>query len=116
MIERTHRTIEESLSKYIRQYQNDWTRFLPLAMMAYRSSIYIVAKYSPTYVILGFSLSLPIDCIYSTPQTAIYATPSDSVFTMKQKLQGTRHLMREYMDVEQERQRTYYDRSNYGPS
>ena len=36
-----------------------------------------------------FPLSLPIDCIYSTPQTA---TPSDYVFTMKQKLQETHQL------------------------
>ena len=64
----------------------------------------------------GFSLSLPIDCIYSTPQTAIYAPPSDYVFTMKNKLQETHQLMRENMDVEQERQKTYYDRSRYGPS
>ena len=35
---------------------------------------------------------------------------------MKQKLQETHQLMREYNDVEQERQKSYYDRSKYGPS
>ena len=35
---------------------------------------------------------------------------------MKQKLQETHQLMREYMDVEQERQKSYYDRSKYGLS
>ena len=65
---------------------------------------------------MGFPLSLPIDCIYSTPQTTIYATPSDYVFPMKQKLQETHQLMREYMDVKQERQKSYYDRSKYGLS
>ena len=35
---------------------------------------------------------------------------------MKQKLQETHQLMRGYMDVEQERQKTYYDRSKYGPN
>ena len=84
--------------------------------MAYQSSIHSVTKYSPAYVLLGFLLSIPIDCIYSTPQTALYATPSDYAFTMKQKLQETHQLMREYMDVEQERQKTYYDRSKYGPN
>ena len=64
-------------------------------------------------MLLGFLLSLPIDCIYSTPQTAIYATTSDYVFTMKQKLQETHQLMREYVDVEQERQKTYYHCSKY---
>ena len=35
---------------------------------------------------------------------------------MKQKLQETHQLMRESMHVEQERQKTYYDRSKYGPN
>ena len=68
------------------------------------------------FVVLGFSQSLPIDCIYSTPQTTIYATPSDYVFTIKPKLQETHQLMREYLDVEQERQKSYYDCSKYGQS
>ena len=67
-------------------------------------------------MVLGFPLSLPIDCIYSTPQPAIYATPSDYVLAMKQKLLETHPLMREYMDFKQERQKTYYDRSKYGPN
>ena len=116
MIERTNRTIEECLSKYIGQYQHEWTKFLPLAMMAHRSSNDSVTKYSPAYVVLCFPLSLPIDCIYSTPQTAIYATPNDYLFTKKQKLQETNQLMREYMDVEKELQKTYYDRSKYRPN
>ena len=35
---------------------------------------------------------------------------------MREKLQETHQMMREYMDVEQERQKSYYDRSKYGPS
>ena len=116
MIGRTNRTKEECLSKYIGQYQHEWSNSLPLAMMAYRSSIHSVTRYSPAFVLLGFPLSLPIDCIYSRPQTTIYATPSDYVFTMKQKLQETHQLKREYKDVEQERQKSYYDRSKCGPS
>ena len=37
-------------------------------------------------------------------------------FTMKQKLQETHQLMQEYMDVEHERQKTFYDGSKYGPN
>ena len=67
-------------------------------------------------MVLGFPLSPPIDSIYSTPQTAIYTTSSDHVFTKKQKLQETHQLIREYMDVKQDCQKTYYDRSKYGQS
>ena len=116
MTERTNRTKEECLSNYIGQYQNQCTNFLPLAMMAHRSSINNVTKYSPAYVVLDFPLSLTIDCIYITPQTAIYAAPSDYVFTMKQKLQEPHQLMRKHMDVEQEHQKIYFDRSRYVPS
>ena len=77
MIERTNRTIEECLSNYVSQYQHELAKFLPFAMMAYRSSNHSVTKYSPAYVVLVSLLSLPVDCIYSTPQTAINAKPSD---------------------------------------
>ena len=86
---KNYRKCSHNETETIGQYQQQWTKFLHLAMMAYRSSIHSVTKYSPAYVVLGFPLSLPVDCIYSTPQTAIYATPSDYVFTMKQKLQET---------------------------
>ena len=35
---------------------------------------------------------------------------------MKQKLKETHQLMREYMEVEQQRHKTYYDRSKYRPN
>ena len=102
--------------KYIGQYQHEWTKFLPLPIMAYRSSNHCVTKYSPAYMVLGFSLSLPIDNIHNTRQTAIFATPSDYVFKMKQELQETHQLMGEDIDVKQKRQKNYYDFSRHGPS
>ena len=61
------------------------------------------------YVVLGFPLSLPIDCIYVRPQTAIYATPSDYGFTLKKR--ETRQSVQEFIDDKEECQKTYYDRS-----
>ena len=64
MIERTNRTIEESLAKYVGEHHNTWSDYLPLVMMAYRSSIHSVTKYSPFYLLFGRSCALPIDyCI-----------------------------------------------------
>ena len=34
MIERTNRTIEESLAKYLGEHHNTWSNYLPLVMMA----------------------------------------------------------------------------------
>ena len=74
MTERKNWTIEECLSEYIGQYQNELTKILPLAMMAYRSSMHSVTKYSPVYVVLGFPMSLSVDCIYSTTHRIICNT------------------------------------------
>ena len=109
------RTIEESLAKYVGEHHNTWSDYLPLVMMAYRSSIHSVTKYSPFYLLFGRSCALPIDCMYQTIQTKIYPILSDYVGCLKDELQTCHELVRESMDVEQERQKTYYDSSTFGP-
>ena len=52
MIDCTNSTIEESLAKYVGEHHNTWNDYLPLVMMAYRSSIHAVTKYSPFYSFL----------------------------------------------------------------
>ena len=105
MIEHTNRTIEESLAKYVGEHHNTWSDYLPLVLMAYRSSIHSVTKYSPFYLIFGRSCALPIDCLYQTIQTKMYLTLSDYVGCLKDELQTCHELVRESMDVEQERQK-----------
>ena len=53
--------------------------------------------------------------MYQTIQTKIYPTLSDYVGCLKDELQACHELVRESMDVEQEGQKTYYDRSTFGP-
>ena len=64
MIERTHRKIEEALSKYVGANHVDWARCLQTVMLAYRSSIHAMTKHSPYYSIFDRPCSLPIDCRY----------------------------------------------------
>ena len=115
MIERTNRTIEEILAKHVGENHKTWSDYLPLVMMAYRSSIHSVTKYSPFYFLFGQSCALPTDCMYQTIQTKIYPTLSDYVDCLKDELQKCHELVRESMDVEQEGQKTYYDCSTFGP-
>ena len=53
--------------------------------------------------------------MYQTIQTKIYPTLSDYVGCLKDDVQKCHEQVRESMDVEQERQITYYDRSTFGP-
>ena len=47
MIDRTNCTIEQSLAKYVGEHHNTWSDYLPLVIMANRSSIHSVTKYGP---------------------------------------------------------------------
>ena len=53
--------------------------------------------------------------MYQTIQTKTYPTLSDYIGCLKAELQTCLELVRESMDVEPERQKTYYDRSTFGP-
>ena len=106
MIERTNLKIKESLARNVSENHNTWSDYLPLVMMAYRSSLHSVTNYSPFFLLFGRSCALPIDCMYQTKQTKIYPTMSDYVGCLKNELQTCHELVRESMDAEQKRQKT----------
>ena len=93
IIERTNRTIEDCLAKYVGEHQYEWSNHLQLVMMAYRSSIHAVTKYSPFYLIYGHSMAVPIDCMYETRESRVFPTPSDYVFNLKRELQKSHQLV-----------------------
>ena len=91
--------------KNVVEHQNSLSDYLPLVMMAYRSSIHSISNYSRFYFLFGRSCALPVDCMYQTIQTKIYPTLSDYIARWKDKLQTCHELVRESMDVEQKRRK-----------
>ena len=63
MIERLNRTMEDLLAKTVSDNQKDWDECLPFVMMAYRSSTHESTGFSPTELMMGREVSLPIDLI-----------------------------------------------------
>ena len=116
MIERTNKTIEESLAKYVGEHHNTWSKYLQLIMTAYRSSVHTVTKYSPYYLLFGALCALPIDCMYETLQTQVFATQSDYVGNLKK---GATIMPRtftiEFGSGTRKTKKTYYDRKQFGP-
>ena len=60
MVERTCRSIQAMLSSYVSQNQKDWDVYLPLLVLAYNSSLHDTTKCTPSKVMLGRELRLPI--------------------------------------------------------
>ncbi|CAG2235912.1 unnamed protein product [Mytilus edulis] len=78
LVERYNRTLENTISKYISKNQRDWDEQLPWALMAYNSSEHETTKFSPSMLMLGRELQLPVDLIYGPhPQEIEY--PDETV-------------------------------------
>jgi hypothetical protein len=61
LVERGHSPLVNALSKYARDRQNDWVRYLPLAMWADRVTIRQSTGYSAFRLLYGQDCLLPVD-------------------------------------------------------
>ena len=68
MIERFNRTLEDLLAKTVSDNQKDWDECLPFVMMAYRSSTHESTGFSPTELMTGREVILPIDLLLGHPE------------------------------------------------
>ena len=67
MVGRANRSIQNMISSYISDTQNDWDEHIPLLMLAYRSSVHETTSLSPATMMFGRELTLPIDMTLGRP-------------------------------------------------
>ena len=115
IIERTNRTLEDGLAKFVAKNQADWSKQLKYVLMAYRSSVHATTNYSPFYLVFGAAMRLPIDYMFPTETTKAFPTPSDYTLNLRSQMQKAYETVRHTMSREQERQRTYYGKKACGP-
>ena len=68
MIERANRTILNMLSAFVSEHQRDWDEYIPLVMMAYRSSVHESTGTSASKMTFGHEIRLPIDLVFGQPE------------------------------------------------
>jgi hypothetical protein len=61
LVERFNRTLCEMLAKYSNEHQDDWDKFLPSALFAYRTIRQNTTRYEPFYLTYGREAVLPIE-------------------------------------------------------
>ncbi len=66
MMEIFNKTLLQYLSKVAAEHQEDWDPYIPLFMLAYRSSIHESTNHTPAMVISGHELRLPCDLEFGT--------------------------------------------------
>ena len=68
MVERSMKTIKEMLTAFVDKNQKNWDQYLPLLMMAYRSSVHESTGVSPSSMMLGREITLPVDLVLGVPE------------------------------------------------
>jgi hypothetical protein len=110
MVERMNRTILSMLSKYCQANQYNWDRFLPLVMMAYRSSNQSSTKVSPNKMVFGREIVLPINAVIGRPSVTDQQVSSEEyVQILKQKLEEAHEVARVNIGNVSQYQKRHYD-------
>ena len=109
MVERFNRTLCSMLSTLVDDNQRNWDTLLPFVMMAYRSSAHETVGMSPNVLMLGREVSTPLDIQFEMPHFMKTETVNDWVWQLKENLETSHTLVREFTGMNMHRQKKYHD-------
>ena len=73
MVERFNQTLENGLSLFVNDYQTDWDKHIPLLLMAYRTAEHGITKVTPSRMMFGREIKLPVDLWAGRPEDSYVA-------------------------------------------
>lgn len=113
-VERQHQTILNYLAKYISQNQKDWDRWIPMFLLAYRSSKHETTGMTPAELYFARDLRLPVDLLRGNLPRSEEGEASSSIenfaSTLREKLDEIHSEVKEKMNIKSSRVKSYYDR------
>ena len=111
MIERANRTIINMLSAFVSDHQKDWDQYVPLVMMAYRSSVHDSINTSASMMMLGREIQLPIDLIFGSPDSERNEYVYGSLYAkeLQERLIEVHEFARKRMKIASDAMKRKYD-------
>ncbi|KAK6177716.1 hypothetical protein SNE40_015762 [Patella caerulea] len=113
MIERANQTIKNMLSAFVNENQNDWDKYLPMIMMAYRSSIHESTGVTPNKMMYGREITLPVDLVFGTPEmmnTDNYSLDFNYAYELEQKINRIHNFARGRLNMAGANMKRNYDK------
>ena len=111
MIERANRTILNMLSAFVSEHQRDWVEYIPLVMMAYRSSVHESTCTTPSMMTFGREIRLPIDLIFGHPERedSEQAYGNQYVSQLSEKINEVHEFARSRLQIASNAMKRNYD-------
>ena len=107
--ERFNRTLEAMLSKFVDKSQTNWDLYLPLVMLAYRSSVNKSTGFTPNEMMLGREVLLPIDLLIGRPGKEEGMTGTKYTARLCEQMELVQEFARRHLQVSTDRQKRNYD-------
>lgn len=112
-VERQHQTISNYLSKFISENQRDWDRWIPMFLLAYRSSKHESTGVTPAELYFARDLRLPLNLLRENPPVHLeedsHSTKS-YVQKLKDKLEAIHLGFRNRLNIKSSRVKTWYNK------
>lgn len=109
MVERMMKTIKEMLKSFIDKNHKNWDELLPLLMMAYRSSIHESTGVSPSRMMLGREITLPVDLVLGVPEKEENIMSTQYAYDLEQCLKYVHEFARDKLKLTGQTMKKYYD-------
>ena len=112
MIERMNRTLKNMLMSFVSKNQKDWDVHIPLLMMAYRSSVHEATGMSPSLMMLGREIRLPVDIAMGQPEksTNRETDMSEYAYKLHEKMEKIHEIARDKLEISTGAMKKYYDK------
>ena len=114
MIERYNRTLQKMLSSCVDDHQ-EWDLHLQRTMFAYRTSVHSSTSNSPSLLMFGRELVLPLDIMYGSPSNVCPDYPL-YVQQLQASLQSAFAMARAHNTASLRRQKKNYDGTVHPPA
>ena len=109
MVERANRSIQNMISSYISDTQDDWDENRPLLMLAYRASIHETTGVSPAMMMFGRELTLPVDMTLGRPIREDRLCATEHAYQLEEKLLEIHDFARKHLNISSESMKRRYD-------
>ncbi|KAK3082682.1 hypothetical protein FSP39_002465 [Pinctada imbricata] len=109
MVERGNRTILSMIAAFVSEHQKDWDEYLPILMMAYRSSVHSSSGVTPCNMMFGREINIPIDLALGRPNASENVSQSQYVQKLEEKLLGVHEFARGDLQMSSDVMKRNYD-------
>jgi transposase InsO family protein len=111
IVERMNKTIGSLITAFISENQWTWDKDLSILMMAYRATPHETSGFTPTELMLGRQISMPIDIQVGLPPESEPQEELQYLVDLRERLEDAYAIARENLKAGAERQKRYYDLS-----